>query len=195
MTNSILGVVLAGGLATRMAGKAKGLQLFQGEPMCKSVIQALEPVCDQVAINANQQLCDYQKIVPTVLADKEEVTNLGPLSGIYSALCFAEEHRFSHVMFSPCDTPNITFDVFTVLKDQAVANPEAIFYLATPKRVQPLHGIWPVHGIRVELERFLQQGTNSVQAFFQIYQAKPVFWEDESIFFNINSLDELQSAE
>ena len=52
MTQS-LGVILAGGLATRMGGGDKGLLSLGGQSLMARVIDRLSPQVRQIALNAN----------------------------------------------------------------------------------------------------------------------------------------------
>ena len=50
----ITGVILAGGLGTRMGGVDKGLQLYAGKPLVWHVASRLAPQVEHLLINANR---------------------------------------------------------------------------------------------------------------------------------------------
>ena len=58
--SQITGVVLAGGKATRMGGIDKGLVELNGIPMCKVVIDQLDPQVAEVLVNANRNIEVYE---------------------------------------------------------------------------------------------------------------------------------------
>ena len=57
----IIGVVLAGGRATRMAGKDKGLQQLNGKPLWQHVADTLADQVAAMAISANRHIDIYQR--------------------------------------------------------------------------------------------------------------------------------------
>lgn len=188
MTVSALGVVLAGGQATRMEGKAKGLMAFKGALLCEYAIKALSPVCDDIVVNANYQIEEYEVFAP-VLSDMECIQSRGPLSGVYSALDFASVNGFTHLIISPCDTPYVGNDVFAKLKELAEINSEKILYIKSESGRQPLHAIIPV-GMSEQLKTFLNQGNNKVMDFYNEQDNQSVSWQHD-VFSNINYLDQL----
>jgi molybdopterin-guanine dinucleotide biosynthesis protein A len=58
--NDITGLILAGGLSTRMGGRDKGLQLLEGRPMITHIIERLQPQVGPLLINANQNQEAYE---------------------------------------------------------------------------------------------------------------------------------------
>ncbi len=69
LADSVTGLVLAGGRATRMGGVDKGLQLFHGVPLALHAIRRLQPQVQQVLLNANRNLDVYQRWGVPVLPD------------------------------------------------------------------------------------------------------------------------------
>ena len=59
-TESILGLILAGGKGTRVGGADKGLLVYEGKPMVIHVAECLVPQCEKVLISANRNLERYQ---------------------------------------------------------------------------------------------------------------------------------------
>ena len=53
VSQEIIGVVLAGGRATRMGGKDKGLQLLNGKPLWQHVADTLAGQVTAMAISGN----------------------------------------------------------------------------------------------------------------------------------------------
>lgn len=57
----IIGVILAGGRATRMGGKDKGLQLLNNTPLWQHVADTLADQVSSMAISANRHVDIYQR--------------------------------------------------------------------------------------------------------------------------------------
>ncbi len=57
----ISAVILAGGLARRMGGVDKGLQLYQGVPLFWHCYQRLKNQVAEVAVNANRNQAIYRQ--------------------------------------------------------------------------------------------------------------------------------------
>ena len=64
-----------------------------------------------IAINANENLDKFSKFGLEIIKDKF-VGHLGPLSGIYSALNWANHLKYKWVFTFPCDVPFFPNDIF-----------------------------------------------------------------------------------
>lgn len=191
MSVTVLGAILAGGRASRMGGVAKGLVPFGDAILMDAALKSLAHIAEQVKINANTEMDAYQALGYDVFKDVAPYLDCGPLSGIYAALQQTKTIGASHVLLSPCDTPNVSETMFALLQQQALLNPELAFYFESASGTQPLHGIIPVSPALEELEHCLSQGKHKVLDFYQKIGARAVFWEDEAAFLNINSLAEM----
>ena len=123
--NGVTGMVLAGGQGRRMGGVDKGLQLLHGKPMVAAVIARLAPQVDEILINANQNLADYERFGHRVVPDAIGGF-AGPLAGLHAGLGAA---RHAFVLTVPCDSPFLPLDLFSRCrtdrdKDLAVAKTE-----------------------------------------------------------------------
>jgi molybdenum cofactor guanylyltransferase len=105
--DSITGLVLAGGLGSRMGGEDKGLLALAGRPMVSYVLDALRPQVGMVLISANRNREHYSTFGYPVVADADE-GYLGPLAGVCAALqrCTTE-----FLLTVPCDAPLIAPDL------------------------------------------------------------------------------------
>ena len=95
----ITGLVLAGGLATRMGGIDKGLVEFKGVAMAKRIADMLSKQCDKVIINANRNQSVYAEFGYEVVSDLIDGYQ-GPLSGFLSGLRAASTNW---LITAPCD--------------------------------------------------------------------------------------------
>ena len=85
-SEKITGVILAGGRGSRMGGVDKGLVLLQNQPLIQHVISRLKPQVDEIIINANRKIAQYQAFGFTVIQD-ESADFIGPLAGLQLLLC------------------------------------------------------------------------------------------------------------
>ena len=108
---TITGVILAGGLGTRMGGADKGLQLFKGQTLVSHIAQRLAPQVDRLLINANRNTSQYADLGYPLISDL--ITGFaGPLAGLQAALSVADTEW---VVTVPCDSPNLPLDLVSRL--------------------------------------------------------------------------------
>ena len=95
-----LGIILAGGLSSRM-GEDKGIIQLDEYKIIEKIIYLIDPFCDELIISANNS--NYDKFGLKVVNDKTE--RIGPMGGIIS--CMREGNSYLYLVMS-CDTPNIS---------------------------------------------------------------------------------------
>ena len=187
MSEKITGVVLAGGLGRRMGGVDKGLQLLNGRPLVRYVINRLAPQVDELLINANQNGERYASFGHRVVSD--QIPDFaGPLAGVHAALSAA---AYPLVATAPCDSPflpaDLVFRLFSALTtsdaDLAVARtfdqPHPVFCLCR-RTVLP------------HLSEFLAAGGRKFEHWYATLKAVEVAFDDEAdAFANINTRDDL----
>ena len=140
----ITGIILAGGQGRRMGSVDKGLKPLRGKPMVQWVLERFAPQVDEVLINANQNIEQYQILRHPVMPDKIGGF-AGPLAGLHRGLSSATHELVATV---PCDSPFLPLDLIARLyaalheqqADLAVARtgdqPHPVFCL-TRKSVLP----------------------------------------------------------
>ena len=79
------GVILAGGLATRMGGGDKCLLPLGGAPMLEGIIARLQPQVSALALNANGDAARLARFGLPVVADSVDGF-AGPLAGVLAGL-------------------------------------------------------------------------------------------------------------
>ncbi|WJW74759.1 molybdenum cofactor guanylyltransferase MobA [Thiohalobacter sp. IOR34] len=100
----VTGLILAGGRATRMGGRDKGLIELAGRPLIDYALAAMDAVCEQVLISANRHLDLYRRFGRAVLSDPL-ADYPGPLAGILAGL---QQAPPGVLLVMPCDTPLAT---------------------------------------------------------------------------------------
>ena len=90
-----------------MGGVDKGLVALQNKPLIQHVINRLTPQADEIIINANREIAQYQTFGLAVLHDTNE-DYIGPLAGISLGLQHAQHE---YVLTVPCDSPLLPLDL------------------------------------------------------------------------------------
>ena len=191
-----LGVILAGGLSTRMGGQDKALLDLSGSPLIKHAIDRLENQVDGLVINVNRDLNKYEQFNFPIIPDLLD-GYLGPLAGILSGMDYARGHNFTHIVTAAADTPFFPLDLKDKLFDQNcdITIAKTISEI-DHKNLHPTFGFWNVN-LRLNLKTALLGDVRKVMAFVKRNKWKSVGWENKNYdpFFNINTPSDMLSAE
>jgi molybdopterin-guanine dinucleotide biosynthesis protein A len=170
----ILGVVLAGGQATRF-GSDKALAELNGHTLLARAVDLLSGWCEYVVVAGRET-------APAPTLPDWPRAGMGPLAGIAAALHLAADEGYAAVLSIGVDAPDLP-DNLPALLSPAPA------YLAA----QPVVGLWPVGAIGA-IEAILEgTGRHSMRAFAGAVGAKPVQLPANPA--NINSPADLAEAE
>ena len=185
----ITGVVLAGGRATRMGGKDKGLQELHGKPLWQHVADALQGEVKEIVISANRNIDTYQQSGYTVYQDTLAEFP-GPLAGMLSVMQQSDSEWF---VFCPCDTPFIPACLVERLIDQQQSAP--VVWVYDGERDHPT--ITLINRTLIsKLEDYLLSGERRVMVFMRQSGGHSVDFSDlTSAFINVNSTEDLQSLQ
>jgi molybdopterin-guanine dinucleotide biosynthesis protein A len=193
----ITGLILAGGRGARMGGVDKGLQIFCGQPLAKTVLERLRPQVGRLAINANRHPDTYGEWGVPVWSDKPESGEFaGPLAGFLTALARCETPYLCTV---PCDTPLFPSDLVERLAHGLQENGADLAMVTAAEgagdlRPQPVFCLMKLE-LRDDLSRFMAEGGRKIDAWtarqrtVQVPFSRP---EDAQAFININTLQDLQ---
>lgn len=180
------GVILAGGASARM-GEDKPFMSFRGATLIEAVIARANPQVDLLAIDAAPAMVEAyrSRLNETVIPDVFTET-LGPLCGIVTGLMWTE---LDWLATFPCDTPFLPDDLVAQLAWHADKSPVVA-------RGAQVCGLWPKSCL-ARLKQGIENGTlRSVLGAVEFFGGKVVdIAADEHAFFNINSPDDLKSAE
>lgn len=202
MSDSVVGVVLAGGRATRMGGGDKGvLELRPGWRLLDEVLDRLRPQVDQVVLNVNGDPARFAGFgLPTVADDLSG--HAGPLAGILAGMNWAAAQGGKYLLSVAADTPffprSLCADLFRA------RGPKGLALAATREPggkvwAQPTFGLWPValrHDLRQALTedqlRKIVLWTGRHESGQAVYDL-PASGEDP--FFNVNTPEDLTLAQ
>jgi molybdopterin-guanine dinucleotide biosynthesis protein A len=182
----IAGLVLAGGLGTRMGGVDKPLLPLGGRVILDFVLDRLRPQVDALAISANGDPARYTSFGLPVLADT--VLSRGPLGGILRGLEWAEGLGADALLTVPGDTPLIPIDLASRLWP-APACAENTFGIHWPV------ALWPII-CRAALAGWLSsQESGRVSRFGALIGLRRTWFSDTpDPFANINTPEDLEAA-
>ncbi|HBB83365.1 MAG TPA: molybdenum cofactor guanylyltransferase MobA [Sulfitobacter sp.] len=193
-----LGVILAGGQATRMGGGDKGLLPLGQGTLLSSVIDRLEPQVAGLALNANGDAARFADLGLPVLADSIEGF-AGPLAGVLAGLDWAAEQGAESIVTAAADTPFFPCDLVPrlLLAADDMAHPLALAATPDAKRGtarHPTFGLWPVV-LRDDLRSALAGGLRKVVLWTERHDGREALFPDEAAFFNVNTPEDLAKAE
>ncbi|MEI9484237.1 molybdenum cofactor guanylyltransferase MobA [Enterobacter cancerogenus] len=188
-SQEIIGVVLAGGRATRMGGKDKGLQLLNGKPLWQHVADALAGQVSARVLSANRHIDIYQRsglpVYQDTLADYP-----GPLAGMLSVM---QQDRGEWFVFCSCDTPFIPACLVERMVQQRGDSP--VVWAHDGERDHPTIAL--IHRSLIPaLQDYLAAGERRVMVFMRQSGGHSVDFSDlKSAFVNVNTLEDLQTIQ
>lgn len=195
--SGVLGVILAGGRATRMGGGDKGMRPLGDRRIIDHVIERLGAQCARLAINANGDPARFAEfglpVLPDSLADHP-----GPLAGVLAGLDWAALHGADAIVTAAADTPFFPTDLVARLQD--AAGPKGLCLAASHDedgilRRHPTFGLWPV-ALRDDLRVALEGGLRKIVLWTDQHDAGTAIFASDAgdPFFNINTPDDIETA-
>lgn len=201
------GVILAGGLATRMGGGDKCLLPLGSGTLLDAVIARATPQLGALALNANGDPARFDDYGLPVLPDSIGGYP-GPLAGVLAGLDWAAEQGADRIVTVAADTPFFPTDLVARLQAASAGQTHPLVLAATPRGEEvtksmtgklirhPTFGLWPV-ALRDDLRAALRDGLKKVVLWTDRHDGRlaefPVDGFDP--FFNINTPDDLTEAE
>lgn len=193
-----LGVILAGGQATRMGGGDKGLLPLGGQTLLQRVLDRLAPQVADVALNANGDPLRFAAFDLPILPDS--VTGFaGPLAGVLAGLDWAAGQGAETIVTAAADTPFFPCDLVPqlLLRSEGMAHPLVLAATPDAKRGtarHPTFGLWPV-ALRDDLRTALDGGLRKVVLWTEKHGGREALFPQEQAFFNVNTPADLAEAE
>ena len=199
-THDITGLVLAGGLGTRMGHGDKGMLPLHGQPLARHVLQRLAPQVGQLAISANAHADDYARFGLPVWRDVLP-GQLGPLAGLHSGMRHATT---PYLLTVPCDSPLLPPDLAARLAaglidndaDLAIAVTEELDE-ATGQLVRRPHPVFCLVKTSAlpQLEAYLAAGERRMRTWHGPLTLAEVLFHDGSAFGNVNTPEDLAALQ
>ncbi|QHW32472.1 molybdenum cofactor guanylyltransferase [Paenibacillus rhizovicinus] len=195
----VTGVILAGGLSTRM-GSDKALLPVAGKPLIRHLAEGMLALGIRrivVACGTEERGRDYgnrlqglhQGLTGEIAFAADRYPGCGPLAGLHAALSAMPEGGYAFVM--ACDMPMVSAALFDRLR-QAVTGTEALLD-PTPQAVltpnQPFHALYHASALG-ELEPRLERSDLRVMSLLGALRTIRVAISEEdeaSAFINLNT--------
>lgn len=168
-----------------MGGADKALLPLAGRPLFAHVAARIGPQVAALAISANGDPLRFAPI--PVLPDPPARRGEGPLTGLLSALVWAEGQGAASVLTVPVDTPFVPRDLLARLSGPGLA------IACSGGRAHPGVGLWPVTE-RARIEALFESGERRLRAAAEGAREIP-FPTDPDPFTNLNTPGELRAAE
>ena len=185
----VAGLILAGGLGSRMGGVDKGLVELAGRPMVAHVLERFRPQVGELYINANRNAEAYAGFGVPVVADRVEGF-VGPLAGLDAGL-HAASADCDWVATCPCDSPFLPPDLVARLLTAAQAADAEVAMASSEGQTQPVFLL--AHRKTAEsLAAYLMGGGRKIDRWVEKERHVIVDFDDcPEAFANINTREEL----
>ncbi len=185
-TQNLTAVILAGGMARRMDGQDKGLIELNGRAMIEYIIDALKPQVDNIVINANRNLEQYERygypVVKDIMGDY-----FGPLVGMASGLQACDSNR---ILTVPCDSPFVPPVLASRLNTAMMENQADISVANDGERMQPVFAMIR-RSMLNSLLAYLDDGGRKIDTWYAEHQTTQTDFSDwPNAFININTPQE-----
>ena len=188
---SISAIILAGGRATRMNGVDKGLMLLRQKPLIAHVIARLKPQVDEIFINANREIEQYEAFGLHVLKDENEEF-IGPLAGFSLGLQHA---KHEYVLTVPCDSPLLPLDLVERLYNNMAASRADIAVASSDENSHPVFCLMK-KSVLPSLLAYIESGERKVSTWQKSLQYIEVDFSDcDDAFTNLNTFEDLAALE
>lgn len=189
--SDITGVILAGGLGTRMGSVDKGLQELRSRPMVAWVLERFAPQVDEILINANRNLEAYgafgHRVIPDAIGGYA-----GPLAGLHRGMSEAAHPLVATV---PCDSPFLPADLIARLRAPLDRNEADLAVARTFDQPHPVFCL-ARRSLLPGLTAYLEAGGRKIDAWYASLRVVEVAFDDEAeAFGNINTREELADSE
>ncbi len=196
ITDSVIGVILAGGLSRRMGGGDKGLRLLGGKSILQHVIERAAPQVGRAILNANGDPGRFADLGPPVVPDSLPDFP-GPLAGVLAGMEWARANApgASHVATFAGDSPFVPRDLVARM---AAELPKAeLVSVRSAGQDYPIIGLWPV-ALAGELRKaMVEEAMRKVDRWTARYRLAVVEFAADPVdpFFNANAPEDLGEAE
>lgn len=187
------GIILSGGLNSRMEGRNKAFLDFGGRSFIDRILSVLEECFDQLLLVTRQaEMYDSQPVRIV-----EDIFNLRtPLTGIHSGLVnMTADYGF----VTSCDTPLLKSELVRMLVSEIDAHVD-IVAPASGSYFQPLCAVYSKRCIPF-IEDRLERGDVKTDSVYRTLRVKKIPYErlqtvDPNLdsFFNVNTPEDLQTA-
>lgn len=197
-SDSVVGIILAGGLARRMGGGDKCLLPLAGKTLLQRTIDRAQPQVTQLLLNANGNSLRFARTRLPVVADVF-ANNLGPLAGIHAGFTWmqAKTPKAEWLISFASDTPFFPANLVEELLASANSSSAKLIVAASKLTQHPVFALWHI-SLKEEIEAQLETGAvPRLQEWMKAHNPVQVDFNADVYdpFFNINTPQDLYAAE
>lgn len=187
---NITGIILCGGKSCRF-GEDKGLCTLAGKPMIEYPLSALNSICDEILISSNDPRYDNMgyKVI------KDNIKNIGPIGGIFSAL---QQSKTEDNLIVSCDMPFVNEKLLNYILDNK--NDHLVAAAFEGQYVEPLCSYYNKKVLPL-IEQQIGQKQYKLSKLLEKADYKKIFIDESlnfyknHLFLNINTRSEYDRAE
>jgi len=141
--HDIAGVIVAGGVGSRMNYLDKPLLQVAGATILKHIIKQAQSQVTPLLLNVNRNHRTYASYQLPIISDGRGHA-AGPLAGILAAMQWIKAARLQtrHLACFPGDTPWFPGNIVELMRRQMESSGAQIVWLKTDKQLQPLFSLW-----------------------------------------------------
>ena len=185
--NHITGIILAGGKSSRM-GTDKGFVLYKNKSFVQHIIDALQPLVDEVIIVSNNP--DYD--VFGLKRVNDLIENTGPVAGVYTGLHYS---KTENNLVVSCDVPLINSETLSLLIN-GVEDAKDVVQLESNGKSMPLIAMYKKQSKAV-FYSLLKDGERRLRIALTHLQVKTITLDEKQGRYttNINTLKNLKEIE
>lgn len=196
--DSVVGLVLAGGLSRRMGGGDKCLLPLGDRTVLAHVLDRVRPQVSRAVLNANGDPARFAAYGLPVVPDIVDGF-AGPLAGVLTGLDWAARNapQAQWVASFAADTPFLPTDLVPRMLDAVAGGKADMACAASGGRAHPVFGLWPLRLLDDLRDAVVVRGIRKVDAWTANYRvARVEFGIDDNIdpFFNANTPEDMEKA-
>ncbi len=194
--NKIIFVILAGGQSKRFGGGFKTFSKINNICILDKILDKLKKNKIDIIINANENHEEFTKRGFPILKDKKNGF-LGPLAGVHSSInwCLKNYPLKEWIFTVPSDTPFLPEDILDKFCKKLNSDTE-ILVARSNNKIHPVISMWNINLLK-SLENELGQEKRKIMTWVEKHNFNYVDFDFKNVdpFFNINTIDDLRSAE
>lgn len=195
---SVVGIILAGGLARRMGGGDKCLLPLVGKTLLQRTIERARPQVSPLLLNANGNSLRFARtrlpVVPDIYPN-----NLGPLAGIHAGLQWMKTNNPNAEWLTSfaSDTPFFPTDLVARLFTAATTHRAQLAVATSNHRAHPIFALWHASLIDTIEQQLETSDVPRLQDWIKKQKLVEVEFAADGYdpFFNINTPQDLYAAE
>jgi molybdopterin-guanine dinucleotide biosynthesis protein A len=195
-TESVVGIILAGGLARRMGGGDKCLLPLAGKTLLQRTIDRIQPQVSTLLLNANGNSLRFARTRLPVVAD-QYANNLGPLAGIHAGFTWMKSNApdAQWLLSVASDTPFFPANLADSLLE-AIGESKLVVARSN-QQPHPVFALWHISLIDEIANQLATGEVPRLQDWITVHQPVTVDFTADGYdpFFNINTPQDLYAAE